>query len=220
MNDSYEANGEIDFIDLGYKGLSILYALKKPLLYFFIFTIIIGFISTAVIQPKFEASTRILFKLPNENLKNEKNIDFSSLSKSAIKTEIEIMLSNALLHNVIKNKNISKPTYEISRDNSSIITRFANLIYQYTGFKYITGLILEKILALGIASGYLIFFKIDRVILCFGNLIATDFNLAHAEGSIFEFNFLFKINVIGPGQNSLYNFIKLSFTTTSFKICL
>ena len=143
MKNSSESLGEIDFIELGYKILSILFSLKKPLYYFFIFSIIIGFISTAFIQPKFEANTRILFKLPNENLKNEKNIDFSSLSTSAIRTEIEIMLSNALLHNVIQNNNISKPTYEISSDNSSIITRFANLIYQYTGLKFIIGLIFE-----------------------------------------------------------------------------
>ena len=102
MKNSSESLGEIDLIELGYKILSILFSLKKPLYYFFIFSIIIGFISTAFIQPKFEANTRILFKLPNENLKNEKNIDFSSLSTSAIRTEIEIMLSNAISHQVKK----------------------------------------------------------------------------------------------------------------------
>jgi len=46
-------------------------------------------------------------------------------------------------------------------------------------------------------------FNIDLTTLCFGNLIATVFNLAEARGFILDPYFFFKINVIGPGQNCL-----------------
>ena len=79
----------------------------------------------------------------------------------------------------------------------------------------LTGLKFEDLFALGIASGKLTLFKMALTIKCFGNLMATVFNFAQAEGCIFELCFFFKTNVIGPGQKCLYNFLKLSFIITS-----
>ena len=62
-------------------------------------------------------------------------------------------------------------------------------------------------------------FKINLVALCFGNLKATVCNFALARKFILEFFLLFNINVIGPGQKFLYNFLKLSLIMTSLRIC-
>ena len=67
----------------------------------------------------------------------------------------------------------------------------------------LTGLKFEDRFALGIARGKLINLKIVLTTLCFGNLIATVFNLAVANESIKECLFFFNMNVIGPGQNFL-----------------
>ena len=75
----------------------------------------------------------------------------------------------------------------------------------------VTGLILVEILALGAARGY---FKILRSFLvteCFGNLTAKVFLLFVTFLEILLSFFRFKTKVIGPGQNFLYNLIKLLF---------
>ena len=74
------------------------------------------------------------------NLKDEKNVDFSSISLQAVKTEIEKINSNTLLHNVIIRNNISIPSFEISRDNTSKITYLSHKIISYSGLKYILSL--------------------------------------------------------------------------------
>ena len=81
----------------------------------------------------------------------------------------------------------------------------------------VTGLTFVDLLALGIAKGNLIRFSRDLTILCFGNLIAIVFNFAEASGLILDPFFLFKINVIGPGQNCWYSFWNFSLTTISFE---
>ena len=60
-------------------------------------------------------------------------------------------------------------------------------------------------LALGAAKGNLIFFNNFLVIGCFGNLTARLFFLFVTILEIFEFFFKLRMNVIGPGQNFLYN---------------
>ena len=97
------------------------------------------------------------------------------------------------------------------------ITNFTFFLNSSTTSKASTGLTLEDLFALGIAKGKLIFFKIVLITLCFGNLIATVFNFADASGLILELILFFKIKVIGPGQNILYNFKKFLLISTSFK---
>ena len=66
-----------------------------------------------------------------------------------------------------------------------------------------TGLKLDERFALGIASGNLINFNTERIILFLGNLIATVFKFEVAKGEILEFLFFLKMKVKGPGQNFL-----------------
>ena len=61
---------EISLIDLFYKSINILFSLRKTILALFLISITIGFFSTASIEPKFTANTRILIEPKNENLKN------------------------------------------------------------------------------------------------------------------------------------------------------
>ena len=79
----------------------------------------------------------------------------------------------------------------------------------------VTALTLEEILALGAAIGNLSSFNKILVTGCFGNLTASVFFLFVAIFEIFEFFFKFRIKVIGPGDNFLNSFRKLSFKIQS-----
>ena len=108
---------EISFIDLFYKSVNILFSLRKTILALFVISLIIGFLSTSSIMPKFTANTKILIEPKNENLKSEQNIDFSSLNQSSVQTEIEIMRSSAFIQNVLDKTSLEIPTYQISSEN-------------------------------------------------------------------------------------------------------
>ena len=69
--------------------------------------------------------------------------------------------------------------------------------------------------ALGAANGK---FNLDNkfwVILFFGNRTAIVFLFAFTYFDNLEFFFLLSTNVKGPGQNFLYNLLKVSFTMQS-----
>ena len=71
------------------------------------------------------------------NLKNEHIIDFSSLTQSSVQTEIEIMRSSAFIQNVIDKTSLEIPTYQISSENSSVLTRTAYYISKYSGIQFL-----------------------------------------------------------------------------------
>ena len=68
-----------------------------------------------------------------------------------------------------------------------------------------TGLIWVDLFALGIAKGKFKTLSILLIVLFSGNLTATVFKLAVATAANKEFFFFLRTNVIGPGQNFLYN---------------
>ncbi|MFL2900063.1 MAG: hypothetical protein ACJZ41_06255 [Candidatus Pelagibacterales bacterium] len=70
-------------------------------------------------------------------MKDEQNIDFSSLNSQAIQTEIEKIKSNTLIHNVIISNDLRVPIFEINRNNSSLISYLANKIFSYSGLKVV-----------------------------------------------------------------------------------
>ena len=85
----------------------------------------------------------------------------------------------------------------------------ANKLAKNSSPEEVTALTLEEIFALGAAIGNLSSFNKFLVMGCFGNLTARVFFLFVAIFEIFEFFFRFRTNVIGPGQNFLYNLKKL-----------
>ena len=109
---------DVGLMDLINLGIVILLSLKNTIAFILIFIFFLGFLNTSEITPKFSSNTRLLIELQNINLKDEQNIDFSSLNIQAIQTEIEKINSNALIHNVIKKNEIQKPNFEITRENS------------------------------------------------------------------------------------------------------
>ena len=80
----------------------------------------------------------------------------------------------------------------------------------------LVGLSLEEIFALGAAKGTFKIFNKFLATICFGNLTATVFFPAVANLEIFDFNSLFNIKVIGPGQKALYSLKKYLFKIASF----
>jgi uncharacterized protein involved in exopolysaccharide biosynthesis len=128
-------------MDLVNLGIVVLISLKNTIIFFLVFFLLIGFLSTSNIEPQYSSQSRLLIELPNINLKDEQNIDFSSLNAQAIQTEIEKIKSNALLHNVITKKNIEIPKFEITRNNSSIITYLADRILTFSGLRFFIGLL-------------------------------------------------------------------------------
>ena len=99
-------NRDLSIMDLVNLGVVVLISLKNTIIFLLIFFLLIGFLSTSNIEPQYNSQSRLLIELQNMNLKDEQNIDFSSLNTQAIQTEIEKIKSNALLHNVITKKNI------------------------------------------------------------------------------------------------------------------
>ena len=133
-------NHDLNIMDLVNLGIVVLISLKNTIIFFLLFFLSIGFLSTSNIEPQYNSQSRLLIELPNINLKDEQNIDFSSLNTQAIQTEIEKIKSNALLHNVITKKSIEIPQFEITRNNSSIITYLADRILTFSGLRFIIGL--------------------------------------------------------------------------------
>ena len=146
MDNSFytKENHEINIMDLVNLGIVVLISLKNTIIFFLLFFLLIGFLSTSNIKPQYSSQSRLLIELPNINLKDEQNIDFSSLNTQAIQTEIEKIKSNALLHNVITKKGIEIPQFEMTRSNSSNITYLADQILTFSGIKFIFGLFQDK----------------------------------------------------------------------------
>ena len=138
MEDSFytKKNHDINIMDLVNLGIVVLISLKNAIIFFLVFFFLLGFLSTSSIEPQYKSQSRLLIELPNINLKDEQNIDFSSLNTQAIQTEIEKIKSNALLHNVITKKSIEIPQFEITRSNSSIITYLADRILTFSGLRF------------------------------------------------------------------------------------
>ena len=82
-------NQDLNIMDLVNLGIVVLISLKNTIIFFLVFFLLIGFLSTSDIQPQYSSTSRLLIELPNINLKDEQNIDFSSLNTQAIQTEIE-----------------------------------------------------------------------------------------------------------------------------------
>ena len=80
----------------------------------------------------------------------------------------------------------------------------------------LTALIFDDRFALGAAKGNFSSFSKFLVIGCFGNLTAKALFLLVNILEIFESFFKSRINVIGPGQNLLYNLRKLALKLQSF----
>ena len=133
-------NQDLNIMDLVNLGIVVLISLKNTLIFFLVFFLLIGFLSTSDIQPQYSSTSRLLIELPNINLKDEQNIDFSSLNIQAIQTEIEKIKSNTLLHNVIINNSIAIPEFKITRNNSSFITYSANRFLSFSGLRFVIGL--------------------------------------------------------------------------------
>ena len=133
-------NQDLNIMDLVNLGIVVLISLKNTIIFFLVFFLLIGFLSTSDIQPQYSSTSRLLIELPNINLKDEQNIDFSSLNIQAIQTEIEKIKSNTLLHNVIINNSIVIPEFKISRNNSSFITYSADRILSFSGLRFVIGL--------------------------------------------------------------------------------
>ena len=133
-------NHDLNIMNLVNLGIVVLISLKNTIIYLLVFFFLIGFLSTSNIEPQYHSQSRLLIELPNINLKDEQNIDFSSLNAQAIQTEIEKSKSNALLHNVITKKSIEIPQFEITRRNSSTITYLADRILAFSGLKFFIGL--------------------------------------------------------------------------------
>ena len=133
-------NRDLSIMDLVNLGVVVLISLKNTIIFLLIFFLLIGFLSTSNIEPQYNSQSRLLIELQNMNLKDEQNIDFSSLNTQAIQTEIEKIKSNALLHNVITKKNIKIPQFEITRSNSSIITYLADRILTFSGLRFVIDL--------------------------------------------------------------------------------
>jgi capsular polysaccharide biosynthesis protein len=131
---------DLNIMDLVNLGIVVLISLKNTIIFLLVFFLLIGFLSTSNIEPQYSSQSRLLIELPNINLKDEQNIDFSSLNTQAIQTEIEKIKSNALLHNVITKKSIGIPQFEITRSNSSIITYLADRILTFSGLRFFIGL--------------------------------------------------------------------------------
>jgi hypothetical protein len=138
MEDSFytKESRDLNIMDLVNLGIVVLLSLKNTITFFLVFFLLIGFLSTSNIEPKYISQSRLLIELPNINLKDEQNIDFSSLNTQAIQTEIEKIKSNALLHNVITKKSIEIPQFEITRSNSSTITFLADRILTFSGLRF------------------------------------------------------------------------------------
>ena len=88
-------NHDLKIMDLVNLGIVVLISLKNTIIFFLVFFLLIGFLSTSNIEPQYNSQSRLLIELPNINLKDEQNIDFSSLNAQAIQTEIEKIKSNA-----------------------------------------------------------------------------------------------------------------------------
>ena len=107
-------------------------------------------------------------------------------------------------------------------DSIPILTHpINNYIYLFFKFlidiKAFTGLNLDERFALGIARGNFNTLSSDLIILLLGNLIATVFRLEVANETISSLYF-FRMKVIGPGQNFLYNLKKFLFIIMSLLI--
>ena len=145
MEETYNSkeNHDLNIMDVINLGIVVLLSLKNTLIFLISFFILIGFFSTSTIESQYISNSRILIELQNINLKDEQNIDFSSLNSQAIQTEIEKIKSNTLIHNVIKNNNIELPTFKISKENSSFITILADKILSYSGISFFLSLFNE-----------------------------------------------------------------------------
>ena len=157
MDNSFytKENHDINIMDLVNLGIVVLISLKNTIIFLLLFFLLIGFLSTSNIKPQYSSQSRLLIELPNINLKDEQNIDFSSLNTQAIQTEIEKIKSNALLHNVITKKSIEIPQFEMTRSNSSNITYLADQILAFSGLKFIFGLFQDNEKMLSSAYGIL-----------------------------------------------------------------
>ena len=127
----------LDIMDVVNISYIIFLSFKNVVIFIMIFFLMLGFLQTAKIEPQYQSKSRLLIELTNINLKDEQNIDFSSLNNQAIQTEIEKIKSNTLLHNVILKNNISIPQFKISENNSSKITYLANKFLSYSGLRFV-----------------------------------------------------------------------------------
>ena len=87
MEDSFynKDNHDINIMDLVNLGIVVLISLKNTIIFFLVFFLLIGFLSTSTIDPQYKSQSRLLIELPNINLKDEQNIDFSSFAINGAK---------------------------------------------------------------------------------------------------------------------------------------
>ena len=134
-------SAELSLMDLINLGLVLLFSLRNTIIFIIIVTTLYGFIKTANVEPEFRSNTRILIELQNRNLKDEQNIDFSSLNSQAIQTEIEKIKSNTLIHNVLIRNYIEKPRYILTKETSSYISYLADKFVSYSGIRFLINIL-------------------------------------------------------------------------------
>ena len=130
-----KSSDDLSIMDLINLGIIVCFSLRNSIFFIFLFFFLYGFLSTSTIKPNYHSNSRLLIEMQNINLKDEQNIDFSSLNNQSIQTEIEKIYSNTLLHNVILENNIEIPSFELSRENSSFIVVVADRLLSYSGLK-------------------------------------------------------------------------------------
>ena len=135
---------DIDFFDLINQGLVLVFSSKFNIIILILLLSFIGFIQTSNIQPEFESNSRLLIEVKKNKLLEEQTVSFTSSESSDIGTQIEVINSNTLLHNVVKKNNIKIPVINLTNENSSRISRLSYQFQNYTGISFFLNLLGES----------------------------------------------------------------------------